>query len=209
LKRICRRRCGKRTGRANGCSSITRATGSRSALSNDNLSPLVKRLGHELFAWVLASEGDFDRALNEADTAIVLAPYDASMYGYLAPLLITGGRPEKGMKWNDLARLRDPNEVTWQNYTQGLALRLLDKYEDSIAAFKQSYYPDGDTRIHVAIALVRLGRIDEARAEVKAYLEKNNPKFTGAKWRGGYFYRDSSIMDREVADLARAGLPEK
>jgi hypothetical protein len=40
-------------------------------------------------------------------------------------------------------------------------------------------------------------------------LEKNDPKLTGAKWREGYFYRDPSIQDAEVADLAKAGLPEK
>jgi adenylate cyclase len=67
----------------------------------------------------------------------------------------------------------------------------------------------GDPPINIAIALVRLGRIDEAKAEVKLYLEKTDPKFTGAKWRQAFFYSDPSIMDREVADLAKAGLPEQ
>ncbi len=95
------------------------------------------------------------------------------------------------------------------DYNRGLALRVLGKYVDSIAAFKQADYPDSDTRIHLAIALVRLGRIDEARAEVRAYLGKNDPKFTGGAWRAAWFYSDPSILDREVADLATAGLPEK
>jgi hypothetical protein len=95
------------------------------------------------------------------------------------------------------------------NYNRGWALRILGKYEDSIAAFRQSNYPDGDTRIHLAIALVRLGRIDEARAEVRAYLEKNNSKFTGGAWRAAWSYSDPSIVEAEVADLAKAGLPEK
>jgi hypothetical protein len=38
---------------------------------------------------------------------------------------------------------------------------------------------------------------------------KNDPKFTQAKWREGYFHSGASIMDAEVADLAKAGLPEK
>ena len=85
----------------------------------------------------------------------------------------------------------------------------LGNTRNSIAAFKQSFYPDGDTPLHVAIDLVRLGRIDEAKAQVKLMLEKNDPKFTQAKWRQGYFYSDPSIVDGEVADLAKAGLPEK
>ena len=57
-------------------------------LAKDNLSPQVKRLAHWLFAWVLASEHDFGRALNEADTAIALAPYDAFVLANLAQIAI-------------------------------------------------------------------------------------------------------------------------
>ena len=182
----------------------------RSVLASDNLSPQVKRLAHWLFAWVLATEHDFGRALNEADTAVALAPYDGDVYGDLALLQITAGHLEKGMQWNDLARPRDPGGLKSQNYKKGLVLRLLGKYEDSIATFRQSTtYPDGDPPLHVAIALVRLGRIDEAKAEVRAFLVKTDPTYTGAKWRYGFYYSDPSIMDREVADLAKAGLPEK
>ena len=68
----------------------------RSVLASDNLSPQVKRLAHWLFAWVLASEYDFGRALNEADTAVALAPYDGDVYGDLALLQITAGKWRRG-----------------------------------------------------------------------------------------------------------------
>ena len=110
--------------------------------------------------------------------------------------------------WIDFTVNRDPNGLKGQNYHKGWALRVLGKYEDSLAAFKQAPM-NGDAPLNLAIDLVRLGRIDEAKAEVRSYLEKADPKFTGATWRGGYFYSDPSIMDREVADLAKAGLPEK
>ena len=67
----------------------------------------------------------------------------------------------------------------------------------------------GDTPLNIAINLIRLGRVDEAKAQVKLMLEKNDPKFTQAKWREGYLYSDPSIVAGEVADLAKAGLPEK
>jgi len=34
--------------------------------------------------------------------------------------------------------------------------------------------------------------------------EKNDPKFTQATWRQAYFYSDPSIVEAEVADLAKA-----
>ena len=66
-----------------------------------------------------------------------------------------------------------------------------------------------DAPLNIAIDLVRLGRIDEAKAQVRLMLEKIDPKFTQTKWRQGFFYSDSSIVEGEVADLAKAGLPEK
>jgi adenylate cyclase len=184
------------------------AEATRSVLVRENLSPQVKRLTHWLFAWVLASEGDFPRALNEADIAVALAPFDGITHANLSQLMITAGQIEKGLRWNDFAGLRDPKGIQFQNYNKGLAFRLLGKYEESIAAFKQASYPDEDIPLNVAIALVRLGRIDEAKLEVKLGL-KNNPNFTGAVFESTYFYRDTSIPNAEVADLAKAGLPEK
>jgi TolB-like protein/class 3 adenylate cyclase len=172
-------------------------------------SPQVKRLAHWLFAWVLTSEHDFDRALNEANAAIALAPYDAFVLSSVAQIAIMSGKLDQALEWNDLARARDPNGFKQQNYVKGWALRILGKYEDSIAAYKQSFYPDVDTPLNVAIDLVRLGRIDEAKEQVGSYLEKNDPKFTQAKWRQGASYSDPSIVEAEVADLGKAGLPEK
>jgi tetratricopeptide (TPR) repeat protein len=86
----------------------------RSVLAKDNLSPQVKRLAHWLFAMVLMTERDFDRALNEADTVITLAPYDGSMFENLARLAIVAGKPDKGLEWVALARTRDPNGLKMQ-----------------------------------------------------------------------------------------------
>jgi hypothetical protein len=55
---------------------------------------------------------------------------------------------------------------------------------------------------------VRLGRLEEAKSSIQAAL-KIEPTFTQAKWREGYFYSDPAIVEHEVADLAKAGLPER
>jgi hypothetical protein len=43
------------------------------------------------------------------------------------------------------------------------------------------------------------------KAQVKLMLEKNDPKFTQAKWRQGYFYSDQSTVDGEVTISPRPG----
>ena len=180
----------------------------RAVLAKENLTPQVKRLAHWVFALVLTTEGDFNRALTEADTAISMAPYDAFAIGRLSVVPLVSGRPEKAVEWIDLAIARDPNGAKDLNYNKAWALRLLGKYEDSLAAFIKAPI-EGDVPLQRAINLVRLGRTDEAKGQVKLMLEKNDPKFTQAKWREGYFYSDPSIVEGEVADLGKAGLPEK
>jgi adenylate cyclase len=180
----------------------------RSVLASDNLSPQVKRLAHWLFALVLSAERDFDRAMSEAETAISLAPYDASLIANLSPAPIMSGAPGKALDWIEFAVKHDPNAAKDISYKRGWALRVLGKHEDSLAAFKQADM-SSDTPLNMAIDLVRLGRIDEAKAQVKLMLEKNDPKFTQEKWRLASFYSDPSLVEAEVADLGAAGLPEK
>ena len=180
----------------------------REVLAKDNLTPQVKRLAHWLLALALPFEREFSRAQDEANAAIAMAPYDAFAIGKLAVVPIMAGKPQKGLEQADFALAHDPNALKDLQYTRGWALRLIGKYEDSLAAFKQADMV-GDTPLNIAINLVRLGRVDEAKAQVKLMLEKNDPKFTQAKWREGYLYSDPSIVEAEVADLAKAGLPEK
>jgi hypothetical protein len=60
----------------------------------------------------------------------------------------------------------------------------------------------------MAISLYHLGQVEDAKSVVRAAL-KDNPTFTQAVWRSGSVYSDPTIIDREVADLGKLGLPEK
>ena len=181
----------------------------RAVLAKENLSPQVNRLAHWLFAKVLTTESDFNRALKEAEYTISMSPYDAAVIGDLTQVAIMSGKPDKALQWIGLALPLDPNSSKDLKFSTAWALRLLGKNDDAVVALKQSFYPDGGAPLELAIELVRLGRIDEAKAQVKLMLEKNDPTFTQSKWRQASFYSDPSIVDGEVADLAKAGLPEK
>jgi hypothetical protein len=61
--------------------------------------------------------------------------------------------------------------------------------------------------IFKVIALARLDRLDEAKTEVANAL-KMDPSITRKKWRELSFYSDPAIVEREIADLAKAGLSE-
>ena len=127
----------------------------REVIAKDNLTPQVKRLAHWLLALALPFEREFSRAQDEADAAVAMAPYDAFAIGKLSLAPIMGGKPQKGLEQADFALAHDPSALKDLQYTRGWALRLLGKYEDSLAAFKQADMV-GDTPLNIAINLIRL-----------------------------------------------------
>jgi len=62
-------------------------------------------------------------------------------------------------------------------------------------------------RLQYAITLVRLGRLDEARAAVQA-ARAEDPNLGRTAWRAATFYADPAILPAELAALTAAGLPE-
>jgi hypothetical protein len=48
---------------------------------------------------------------------------------------------------------------------------------------------------------------EECSLQVKKALEMD-PSFTQKKWRDLTFYSDASIVEGEIADLAKVGLPQ-
>lgn len=180
----------------------------RDALRDPNLSPMALRLGHHLFAYVAAQERDFTRAVSEAKAAAALAPYDAFLLGDLSQVLIMAGQPDQAIDWASRATTNDPAMAWYYHGNRGWAYESQEKYEESLAALRLSrtdiliYIP-----LLMVIDLVNLGRLDEAKAMLAQAL-KLDPSFTQAKWRDIVFYSDMSIVDREVAALAKAGLPD-
>ena len=90
---------------------------------------------------------------------------------------------------------------------RALIYRLMGRYEEALAEYARVEDPDVYPRLSRAIALVELGRIDEARSVVREALV-GNPDFTQSMWREGSFYSDPAVLDGEIAALAQAGLPE-
>lgn len=180
----------------------------RQAFAHQTLSPMERRLGHWLFAYVSAQERDFGRSVKEAESAVALAPYDAFLIGDLSQMLIMAGRPAQAIEWLDAAAQKDPANVPYYDLSRGWALTLQGKNEEALVALRNAAMYWVSTPLLRAINHVRLGRLEEARSDVKTALEIN-PAFTLKTWREVYFYSDPSIVEREVADLAEAGLPEQ
>ena len=180
----------------------------KQTFAHQSLSPQERRLGHWLSAYVNSLKRDFERALEDVEAAVALAPYDAFMLGDFSQMLIMAGRPEQAMEWATAAALKDPANLPLYSLYRGWALAVQGKPEESLAMLRGANSNWVGTRLLRTVNLVRLHRMEEAVTELERALEIA-PAFTQAKWRDMYVYSDPSIVEREIADLAKAGLPEK
>ena len=171
----------------------------------EHLSPQVTRLANWLMSYVLVQEKDFDGALAAADKTFALAPYDAWMLSRLMMVLVQVGRPDQALQWADLAAARDPARGWAYNYGRGWAHLVLGRFGQAVDVLTQTEF--NDAHLLLAIAYVRLRRLDDARAEVGKMM-KVNPAITVQAWRLGYSFRDPAILDRYALDLVQAGLPK-
>ena len=151
-------------------------------------------------------KGDLPRASAEAKAAIALAPYDTFMVGDLAVIPAMAGEPANAIALLEEMQRRDPNfEGHWQ---LALAYYLAGDDERAIQAALRIRPSSLDRYVMLASSHVRLGQIGEAHAAIEKLLELN-PQFTQEDLKDNYLYSDLSILQRQAADLGKAGLPEK
>jgi TolB-like protein/DNA-binding winged helix-turn-helix (wHTH) protein len=182
--------------------------GVREVLAADDLSPQVELYAHWLAAYVHMREGNWDAALAEARATASLAPHDAMVMTDLAEILVPAGRYDEALAHIEIGDTRNPAaDVDYRRRLRAWVYRLQGRPEAALREYEQVVDTNAYSRLQHAIALVRLGRLDGARAQVHA-ARAEIPGFSQAMWREGTFYRDPSILEGEIADLAAAGLPE-
>ncbi len=177
----------------------------RQVLATEHLSPQVARLANWLLSYALVQEKDFDGAVAASEKTAALAPYDMFVLSRLMMVLVQAGQFDLALEWGDQVAARDPALGWSYNYGRGWVYLALGKFGEALNAFEQTTF--NDAHLLLAITCVRLGHVADARAHV-AKAVKNDPAVTLQKWRLGYSFKDTALLDRYSPDLLKAGLPE-
>jgi tetratricopeptide (TPR) repeat protein len=182
-------------------------------MTSQNPLPTVLWVGSRLMAYSHWYEGDFVRAVAEAEAAVGLAPYDANTLSRMSRIQIAAGNLSRGIEWATESMQRDPT-IPRNTRILAWAYYLAGDYEKSVEAAREheqlSRVFAQDAYWYMAASYVRLGRLDEARAAV-AKLLKMEPQWSQLGAREFYFqqpYKNRGIEDAELSDLATAGMPE-
>jgi adenylate cyclase len=147
----------------------------------------------------------YDRSLSHFARAISLNPNDADMLAISAFVHSACGDPDMGLRHLEMALERNPSSPAWYNWTRAGSLYMAGRYEDAAAALELFGRPNaGVLRWRTAI-LVKLGRIEQARAAMQALLALK-PDLTVRKALAFFDYLP--CHKDYVNCLRQAGLPE-
>ena len=146
-----------------------------------------------------------ERALRHIRRATTINPHDADILTLGSYVEISAGDSERGLRQIALAMELNPTNPPWYHWLKGLDLALLGRFDEALAEYDQFGPPNPSILKLRAVALVQLGRLDEARAIVRTLLEIM-PDLTAST----IAKLDASMPDANVRveSLRRAGLPD-
>jgi adenylate cyclase len=156
---------------------------------------------HRMLGIICLNRRDYDAAERHLCRAVDLNPNDADGKTQMGYLLALRGKPNEGLEWMDVARRLNPLHPTWYNFSVGIALYTLRRYDEAAHAFKRLPNLGSWARARLAACLAQLGQTSDAHAEVTAVLRRH-PDFSTEQ----FLNRDVLLERVEDREHLREGL---
>jgi adenylate cyclase len=171
---------------------------------------------HYLMGRALVQTNRATQSISESDRALALNPNFAAAHAQIGFAKLVDGHAEETERHETEAlhvSPRDTDANVWVAY-MALAKLHLGAYEDALGLYRRSIelnrnYATG--RFLYAANLVEVGKLDEAKMEVKTALALN-PKFTLRRYREGAQSNNAAFLKRReqiIESMRKAGTPEE
>lgn len=134
---------------------------------------------HTVLAWLHHMHGQYEQSARHLDRALALNPNDADNLATRAMILSAAGRPDEGRVCAEDAIRLNPHHPDFYLCFLGLALLVLEQYDEAIAAFKQA--PDGlpEVRALIGATYALQGRASEAAPYIESLMSRYNENWVG------------------------------
>jgi TolB-like protein/class 3 adenylate cyclase len=166
---------------------------------------------HTLLSGIYRSQLKFDESLAAGRKAIALAPSVADGHAVLAVTTYYAGDFEETVALTKEAMRLNPHYPTWYLYRIGVAYRMLGRYEEAVDALEANKDRQSKPNLAALTALTAtyamMGRTEDARAVVAETLALY-PKATVRRAAKMHYFKDPAHLERILAALRKAGLPE-
>jgi adenylate cyclase len=175
--------------------------------------PAKSRMENWLVHYLLALlyplvEGDFERGAEEAEAAHALVPYDSFSHADLAQVMTRAGMTDRGVEWAEFAVHSEENPPRWFYHSLAWIYYHADRPADALAIWDKINEP---CRMCRAVALARLGRVEEARVLIARQIKDRpglNLRDEALSPGGRYPIMVNRLLKPFLADLAKAGVPK-
>lgn len=166
---------------------------------------------YAVLAIMQAVDRRYEQAIASAQKAVSLGPANAEAHMAVAYVQLVWGNHADAAAAIETALRYDPNPSAIDRYTAGMVFYLQRDYKRAIDSFKRAGYGsqgNGEFVTALAMAYVRVGRIDEARATVAEAGRLLGGRDCLAAWRlgNGHFREEDLAFFLDA--LREAGLPE-
>lgn len=157
---------------------------------------------------VFREQGEYVKALVEAEKAISYDPNYANAHVLLATLLYYAGRPKESVARLKRAMRLNPHHPFNYSFHLGQAYFTLRRYDDAIKALETGIKSNpASERLHVwlAASFAHAGKLDDAQWEAEQ-VRVLNPKFSLAVIGKSFPFKSSADLDHFIEGLRKAGL---
>ena len=165
---------------------------------------------HAQLGWVYFFRNEHDRGIAELERALALDSNYAEAHANLAGLLGMAGRPAEAMRAAEKSMRLDPKHPGAYELHLAIAYHAMGQHEAAVGPLREALARSPDlSPAHRLLAVVyaELGREEEARAEVGEIL-RISPDASLDAFRRSLPYKDPEELERYIAALRKAGLPE-
>ncbi len=182
-------------------------------LANEGLADVsLHAFGQAVGYWLRANvhlwySRDFQRAITDAEAAMEIAPKDADLLISVSLVYTYSGQPRKALELIAEASAYLPHPPPrffcyrgWAHFHAGHAA-------EAVADAARINLPDFESLRLQAAAFASAGKVEEA-ARIAHQMREMNPTVSISKLTSVLPYRIRSDLEREVAGLKAAGIPE-
>lgn len=167
-------------------------------------------IGYQALSFGMAASAEYEGAMQAARRAVELNPNDPDSLMALAKAQVRFGDYADAVANAERARRLHPLAPEYYTYVHGQALYAAGRLDEADAVLNECLMraPQEQDCLLIRTALqIGSGELDEAQATM-ARLVAANPQFSLAGERDYRRFGNSPLMDRFLADLARAKAPE-
>jgi adenylate cyclase len=155
---------------------------------------------------VLLYDNKHDKAITQFEEGLQTNPNNADLLAGSADPYVFNGQPEEAVKKVREGMRLNPYYPGWYLFQLGCAQYIARDYEGAVETLTKMS-PMGEPRRILAASLAYLGRMDEAQAEAKRFLQ-DNPSFSISRWSSAQPFRYDKDRQHAVQGYIMAGLPE-